>query len=307
MQTQQDVKKIIPSDQLKVYRKRSDTESSIRFSIHLTLFISLFTFLIFYRDNTALLIVCSIALGGVWAGFLAPFHECIHKTAFKSKALNQYAAWISGILFGMSPSIYKFLHFQHHRYTHVINKDPEIWGDGQFTETGATKFKFWLKLLVGKSLLISKFKQLIIFSFKSYENRKKSMGWIIESNDKDYIRESRIILSIWMVFLTFSFAFFSQMAFVVLSLVFFHVFCSFWLATEHFGLPNEGTVIEKTRTIYTNKIISFFLWNMNYHVEHHLYPDIPWYKLRTINKEIKPHIKNKSNGYIKFHIKFLTK
>ncbi|AXQ99549.1 fatty acid desaturase family protein [Pseudoalteromonas piscicida] len=307
MQPQQDVKKIISSDKLKVYRKRSDIESFIRFSIHLTLFISLFIFLTQYGGNAITLTMASIVLGGVWTGFLAPFHECIHKTAFKSKSLNNYASWISGVLFGMSPSIYKFLHFQHHRYTHVVDRDPEIWGEGLVEEKGVAKVKLWLKLLAGKSLFYSRFKQLFVFAFKSYESRKKSMRWIIESNDRDYVRESRIIFSIWILFFISSAVFFEQMFFIILSLLFSYVFCSLWLATEHFGLPNEGTVIEKTRTIYTNKIVSFFLWNMNYHVEHHLYPDIPWYKLKEINNEIKPYIKNDSAGYVGFHINFLNK
>jgi fatty acid desaturase len=42
-----------------------------------------------------------------------------------------------------------------------------------------------------------------------------------------------------------------------------------------------------TRTFYTNPIFRFLYWNMNYHMEHHMFPMIPFHALPALHKEIK--------------------
>jgi fatty acid desaturase len=42
-----------------------------------------------------------------------------------------------------------------------------------------------------------------------------------------------------------------------------------------------------TRTVYMNPIFRFLYWNMNYHVEHHLFPLIPYHALPKLHAAIK--------------------
>ena len=42
-----------------------------------------------------------------------------------------------------------------------------------------------------------------------------------------------------------------------------------------------------TRSIRLNPILSFIYWNMEYHIEHHLFPSVPSYNLPKLHKEIK--------------------
>ena len=46
---------------------------------------------------------------------------------------------------------------------------------------------------------------------------------------------------------------------------------------------NSNNIFETTRTVYPNKILTFLNWNVNYHVEHHLYPSVPFYNLGKLN------------------------
>ena len=34
----------------------------------------------------------------------------------------------------------------------------------------------------------------------------------------------------------------------------------------------------------SNRFVSFFMCNLNYHIEHHLYPAVPWYNLRHVHR-----------------------
>ena len=42
-----------------------------------------------------------------------------------------------------------------------------------------------------------------------------------------------------------------------------------------------------TRTVYLNPISRFIYWNMNYHVEHHMFPMVPYHALPKLHELIK--------------------
>ena len=54
------------------------------------------------------------------------------------------------------------------------------------------------------------------------------------------------------------------------------------------GTSGEGDAILKTRTVTSNPLVSFLMLNLNYHLEHHLFPAIPWYNLPRVHQLLKP-------------------
>jgi fatty acid desaturase len=42
-----------------------------------------------------------------------------------------------------------------------------------------------------------------------------------------------------------------------------------------------------SRTVYMNPISRFIYWNMNYHVEHHMFPMVPYHALPQLHAMIK--------------------
>jgi Na+-transporting NADH:ubiquinone oxidoreductase subunit F len=42
------------------------------------------------------------------------------------------------------------------------------------------------------------------------------------------------------------------------------------------------------RTVHMNFINRYFYWNMNYHVEHHMFPLVPYYHLPKLHELVKP-------------------
>jgi fatty acid desaturase len=58
--------------------------------------------------------------------------------------------------------------------------------------------------------------------------------------------------------------------------------------TQHAGLA-EDTLDHRlnSRTVYMNPISRFVYWNMNYHVEHHMFPMVPYHALPALHQEMK--------------------
>jgi fatty acid desaturase len=60
--------------------------------------------------------------------------------------------------------------------------------------------------------------------------------------------------------------------------------------TQHAGLPED--VLDhrlNCRTVYMNPVLRFIYWNMNYHVEHHMFPMVPYHRLPALHEEMKPY------------------
>ncbi|MEI6101308.1 MAG: fatty acid desaturase, partial [Eubacteriales bacterium] len=60
------------------------------------------------------------------------------------------------------------------------------------------------------------------------------------------------------------------------------------ILTQHSGLDQD--VFDhrlNSRTIYMNPIMGFLYMDMQYHIEHHLYPIVPFHSLRKLHEKIK--------------------
>ena len=42
-----------------------------------------------------------------------------------------------------------------------------------------------------------------------------------------------------------------------------------------------------TRTIALNPVLAFLYWQMNYHIEHHMYAAVPFYNLPELHRIVK--------------------
>ena len=65
----------------------------------------------------------------------------------------------------------------------------------------------------------------------------------------------------------------------------------FFGITQHAGLRED--VLDhrlNTRTVYINPVFRFLYLNMNYHVEHHIFPTVPYYNLPALHREIKAYL-----------------
>jgi fatty acid desaturase len=57
---------------------------------------------------------------------------------------------------------------------------------------------------------------------------------------------------------------------------------------QHCGLAENVTDHRlNSRTVYINPISRWLYWNMNYHVEHHMFPMVPYYALPKLHELIK--------------------
>ena len=68
---------------------------------------------------------------------------------------------------------------------------------------------------------------------------------------------------------------------------------------QHTGLADN--VLDhrlNTRTVYMNLFSRFIYWNMNYHVEHHMFPMVPYHNLPRLHQLIKHDLPEPNRGFV---------
>ena len=70
---------------------------------------------------------------------------------------------------------------------------------------------------------------------------------------------------------------------------------------EHANCALDPDGLSNTRTTLTSPLISYVMWNMSFHAEHHLYTMIPFHALPAAHTLLKTEIVNLSHGHVSVH------
>ena len=76
--------------------------------------------------------------------------------------------------------------------------------------------------------------------------------------------------------------------------------------TQH-GLTDRHDALLASRTVRPSRVVAFFLLNENYHLEHHLFPEVPSYHLPALHRAVWPLLPRAVEGrsYLAFLGRFL--
>ena len=197
----------------------------------------------------------------------------------------------------LMPSIwFREFHMQHHRHTQDTEKDPELGtehprtiGSYIFLITG---IKIWIDL-------VNNFFRL--FSGNANES------YINKHNTKKVVIEARIVFVIYLLLFFVSFNLNNGILLYawIIPMIIGQPFLRLFLLAEHGFCDLTTDMTKNSRTTKTNFLVRFFMWNMNYHTEHHSTPGIPFHKLQEYQKKFDHKVKYQELGYLNFHKKYL--
>ncbi|MGB8817771.1 MAG: fatty acid desaturase family protein [Rhizobiaceae bacterium] len=209
------------------------------------------------------------------------WHECGHGTAFKTPWMNDAVYQIACFMIMRNPVTWRWSHTRHHTDTIIVGLDPEI-------------------AVMRPPVLFNV--TLNFFGILDGWNAMKSMvinaAGTVTAEEKTYVPEmewSKLILvsRIWLVIYAATIALaLGLQSWLPILLVgtprlygaWHHVLTGLM---QHGGLADD--VLDhrmNSRTVYINPISRFIYWNMNYHVEHHMFPMVPYHALPKLHKLI---------------------
>ena len=277
----------IDRKKLKELSRRSDYEGWKHIIIFTITLLTLGTISV-YLWGTIWFIPVYLSYCMFWGGADAIWHECGHRTAFKTRKLNNFFYIIASFMNNFEPVRWRSSHSLHHSYTASV--DPHDFEVDESIFSKPTLFSFLIRFIPGYYFLIlHKSLHLEIIQHALGYNTRVMKECIPEEKKIDCIRSSRIFVTLWLIIILFSFIFNSILPVLLFLLPKFFIFMNVvWGLTQHMGLK-EGAKDhrESTRSVRLNPIFSFIYWKMEYHIEHHMFPMVPSHNLPKLHEEIK--------------------
>ena len=269
----------ISRKELRELMQRNDRDGIVRVGLFFIILIAL-GYLAYRTIGTWWMIPAFFAYGTVYCFLNHIMHEAHHRTPFKSTWLNNIVHWICGFCHGAEPIFDRWGHTQHHTYTYFYDFDPEV----------PTKRPANLWVLLGSYFGIGIIKPLPIIKHALGIKTKAAVEYAPESEWNKMVWSARA----WL--LGYGLIIASCLYFHTILPLVFTLFARFYGAfiptalnnTQHVGLA--ANVYDHrlcTRNVKVNPILSFFYMNMEHHIEHHMFPGVPFHALSKLHEKVK--------------------
>jgi len=238
----------------------------------------------------------AIALWGTWwalpvllvygvlygTGSDSRWHECGHGTAFRSRWMNAVVYEISSFMIMRNSVVWRWSHARHHTDTIIVGRDPEITGMRPpqmiimaLNVFGIVALPQSLFALVRNAL-----------GHLSADERQ----YVPEPEQARAVWTARVHVAIYLAAVVWAIVTWSWLPLLLIGLPRAY---GIWLLVL-MGLPQHAGLDEdvldhrlNSRTVIMNPVLRFVYMNMNYHIEHHMFPMVPFYALPRLHEAIK--------------------
>ncbi len=209
-------------------------------------------------------------------------HELEHGTPFRTRWINEALYHLSGFMTLHEGYYWRWSHSRHHTETLVVGRDPEIAFPRPLDISAALLDFLFIK---------SGFQQLTnIVSHAFGRLNHSGTEFIPESERKKVVRSSRCFVAIFVAVIAACVATASVLPalFVVLPRFYGGFMAQTFNMTQHAGLAeNVRDHRINSRTVLLNPLSAFLYMNMNYHIEHHMFPMVPFHALPRLHALIR--------------------
>lgn len=212
----------------------------------------------------------------------ARWHEAGHGTAFRTRWLNDTVYHLASFMILFEPQVWRWSHARHHTDTIIVGRDPEI-----VEPRPPSFFKMALSLFS------------LPHVYKTLGAMLRHAGGRLDAQEQTFIPASewpkvvwtaRIWLAILACTLAAALLWHSWLPLMLIGLP---TLYGGWLnyvfgVSQHVGLAED--VLDhryNCRTIYMGPLLRFLYLNMNYHLEHHMFPMVPYHALPQLHEAIR--------------------
>jgi len=281
----------IAGSKLRDLTARSDRKGTLQLAGHLVL-LGAGSTLIIWAESLWWLLPALLGQAVAVIFLFAPLHECIHRTAFRSRRVNDAVARFCGLVLLLPAGYFRAFHFQHHRFTQDPSQDPELATPGPSSRAGylvkVSGLPYWRERCA---------------TLWRHAGGRITEPFVAAQQRPAIRREAQAHLALYALLAAVSLG--SGTALLVwlwvLPALIGQPFLRLFLMAEHSGCPQVPDMLANSRTTLTNRAMEALCWQMNRHSAHHAYPAIPFHALPAADRLLAPRIIPRASGYIALH------
>jgi Na+-transporting NADH:ubiquinone oxidoreductase subunit F len=221
------------------------------------------------------------------------WHESSHGTAFKTDWMNNALYEIASFMVRRESVPWRWSHTRHHSDTIIVGRDPEI------AVPRPADLKAICLLFFNLAVAVKYVRTVAQHCIGRITPEERT--YIPETEYAKVFTRARIYVLIYASVIGLSIL---SRSFLPLMLFLLPNFYGTWLAviyglTQHAGLA-ENVLDHRLncRTVYMDWLHRYLYWNMGYHVEHHMFPLVPYHALPKLHELIKADCPAAYNGLI---------
>ena len=227
-------------------------------------------------------------------------HETAHGTAFRTRWLNETVFWVTSLLYGEEPLHRRYTHTNHHTHTWHVGLDSQMPFDTPLDLKG------WLYDISGLS--VHRFQVRVLWQLATRRYTKLMREVSPEAELPKMTRNARIFC---LVYLGAA----ASIAAGVPWLLWFYVLprllggpvMLMFNIIQHAEMQeNSHSIIESTRSFRTDAVGRFLYLNMNNHVEHHLFPQVPFFSLPKLRDAVADQTPEPDPGFWRTNLDLLS-
>lgn len=212
----------------------------------------------------------------------ARWHESSHGTAFKTDWMNNALYEIASFMVLRESVPWRWSHTRHHSDTNIVGRDPEI------AVPRPPNPRQMLLKCINFQAFRRYLKNICLHSFGKL-NAEEGTFIPVSEHAKVFLL-ARIYAGIFLVMFGLCIYYRTWLPFIF---VLGPNLYGAWLMpiygwTQHAGLA-ENVLDHRLncRTVKMNRINRFLYWNMNFHLEHHMFPLVPYHQLPKLHELVK--------------------
>jgi fatty acid desaturase len=217
-------------------------------------------------------------------------HEGVHGVLFHNPLANRLLSAACALPVLQNFAAYRVLHLQHHAHLGQVG-DPDHYRN--YTRWSRLEFlMYWGRLLVG---------------YPVYVVMIPILGWRVgKSADRRWIAAELTLLvasavALWQMNLPAQLLLHGWL----IPMVIINTIVNIRGMSQHTLLEHEQDPVRGSRTLLCGPVTRFFMCNENYHLEHHLYPGVPWYNLPKLHHALHQPLLEHGATYLPSYLAFV--
>ncbi len=274
---------LLSKEQIKIIRKKRDWINVVSISMNWLQILAAMA-LFFYFPNVLTFLLSVIVIGSRQFALAVLAHDGAHNLLFSNEKINDFVSqWFCAFPLFSDNRPYRPYHLAHHRFTESEN-DPDLSLSAPFPITKASFRRKVIRDLTGQT------------GFKRYSIALKSIfsseadnfaGRIKKISDKisGFFISNLVIFSLIAIFSHWSIYF---LLWWIPAFTYYSLIVRIRNIAEHSVTPGD-TNLNNTRTTKASLITRYLLvpHHVNFHLEHHLFTNCPWYNLPKVHEMLK--------------------
>jgi fatty acid desaturase len=217
-------------------------------------------------------------------------HEGVHGVLHPHPLTNRLLSAACALPVLQNFAAYRVLHLQHHAHLGQVG-DPDHYRN----YTHWTKLEFlmyWGRLLVGYPVYV------VMIPILGWQEGKGADRQCIAAELGLLIATA---IGIWKLGLPTALLIHGWL----IPMVIINTIVNIRGMSQHTLLEHEQDPVRGSRTLLCGPITRFFMCNENYHLEHHLYPGVPWYNLPKLHQALHQSLLDQGATYLPSYLAFV--